>query len=198
MAQHNFKFLPKAIVVLAILSFATTAKAQLQIGSTFRPLSYEEMVRPIEAATQAFKEASYDLEEYWMKAVTEWENKNYKMSLFYFERCAKINRQFDYQICDQTALDKNISTLKNYFAKKEAREKAAQAAQPAQNSSSTVRLSNTFELPLRQAADVNSKMLTKLPPNAVVKIVEMPYNGFMVKVQYGSWIGYISKGWLPN
>ncbi|MCD8184435.1 MAG: hypothetical protein LUE99_16695 [Bacteroides sp.] len=107
MLKCNLQSLLKVATILVML-FAT-AEAKSQIKSKFRAMSFDEMVKPLQMATEAYNKAEEDMEEAYLKALYELDDANYKMALFYFEKCSRINKRFEYGICDQKKLNSYIS-----------------------------------------------------------------------------------------
>lgn len=172
------------VAAVSILLFATVeAKSQTIINSKFKPISYDEMIRAVERADKAYKKAEEDLEEAYLKALNELDDANYRMALFYFEKCSRINNRFEYNICDQKKLNSYIS----YVQQQIENQKEAKVS---------IRLKNDIAISLKQYKDINSDEIIKLPPYATIFILEKSDNEIFIKIRYKEYIGYISKGWL--
>ncbi|WP_279130882.1 tetratricopeptide repeat protein [Butyricimonas virosa] len=95
MSKVNLQLLLKMVSILIILFAAIETKSQ--VTSKFRAMTFDERAKPLQMATEAYKVAEKDFEEYYTKAVTELAtNKpNYKLALFYYDKCIELNSRFN-------------------------------------------------------------------------------------------------------
>ncbi len=202
--EKNEKFMRRVLVVLTVSFWTMGVDAQVINSATFRPFSYSEMMAPAMMATQAFKAAEADLEEYYVKANSELKQGNYDMALFYLERCSRINRQFDGNICDQASLNSAIAKVKSLKqGNSGTRYSTSVPVQPkdkghVQYNLGYVQLHNSYEIPMRQLASVNSPEIKQLPKQATVEVLEVWENDAMMKVKHNGVVGWISKAWLKK
>lgn len=177
----------KCVVILMMLLTTAVAKSQSNFNytgkSSFKAYSFEEMAAPLIKATEAFEKAEEDVEEAYVKAMNELEENNYKMALFYFEKCSQINKRFNYQILNQTDLNSNIAYIKRKIKEE------AKKPKP-------ITLNNSIAISMKQSADINSTEVTKIPPYATIYIIKKEQNELFMKVRYREYVGYISQGWL--
>lgn len=96
MSENNLQSLLKATAILIMLLATVEAKSQITITSKFRPMTFEEMAKPLQMITAAYNKATKDFEEYYIKAITELEtnNPNYKLVSYYYDKCIELNYQF--------------------------------------------------------------------------------------------------------
>ena len=184
MLKSNFRSLLKLVVILVILFVVVDAKSQT--SPVYRPFSFEEMARPLILATEAYNKAEEDIEEAFVKAVHEYDKANYELALFYLEKCSRINKRFDFCICNQGTLNSYISNVRQQTenGKKEVKAKGS------------VLLSNNTAISLRKHRSVNSDEIIKIPPHATIFVLEKVEEEIFMKIRYEGHIGYISKGWL--
>ncbi len=96
MLKYNFRTLLRAIALLTILFIAEDAKSQVAIRASFRAMSFDEMLKPLQLATEAYNKAEKDFEEYYVKAITELgtNNPNYKLAIYCYDKCIELNTRF--------------------------------------------------------------------------------------------------------
>lgn len=65
-------------------------------NTQFKTFSYEEMLAPLQMATEAYKRAEQEYEEYQLKFTKEVTSKspNYHIASLYCDRCIKLNARF--------------------------------------------------------------------------------------------------------
>jgi len=171
------------IGTIFIMLFTTVEiKSQVNITSKFKGFTYEELLRPVQMATEAYKEAEEDVEEAYIKATYEIENSNYKMALFYFEKCSRINARFNYNICDQKKLNSYISYVQQMENQKDL--------------NTPIRLNNSITIPLLRYNNPSSDKIIELPKDVTIIILEKKDNEVLIKVKYEDYIGYIPRAWL--
>ena len=87
---------PLLTVVTTLIMLFTTVEIKSQVTPKFRGMTFDEMAKPLLMATEAYKEAEKDFEEYYVKAMTELEtnNPNYKLSSYYYDKCIELNTRF--------------------------------------------------------------------------------------------------------
>lgn len=183
MLMYGLKSLLKVMVLLTFLFVTVESKSQVTINSKFKGIGYDEMIKSAQMATDAYNEAEEVVEEAYLKAISEMEVSNYRMALFYLEKCSKINKRFDYSICNQKDLDDYIS-----YAKRQ--------VEIQKGVNSIVKLKNVYAIPLRKYNNFNSVEVGKIPPYATIRILERRDEDIMMKVSYEGVDGFISKKWL--
>ena len=87
---------PLLTVVTTLIMLFTTVEIKSQVTPKFRGMTFDEMAKPLLMATEAYKEAEKDFEEYYVKAMTELEtnNPNYKLASYYYDKCIELNTRF--------------------------------------------------------------------------------------------------------
>ena len=182
------KFLFVLLVMMAMPLYMSKVNAQIVNNSKFRPMTYDEMVKPILLYQKAFEQAERDFEDAFVKAINEMNKENFHLSLFYFDRCSRINKRFNYEIYNQKQLESYILSVKQ----KAKNTKSTTASTIEQN----IILRNSYSIPLRHANNVNSDTIIELPPFAKISILEKNDKDVFMKIKYNNYVGYISKGWL--
>ncbi len=74
------------------------------VNSTFKPLSYEELARPVRYATERRRVSYADFEENFTKSLQQLQQKNGYLAKFYIERCIKINHIYNDTFYDDKEL----------------------------------------------------------------------------------------------
>ena len=95
MSKINSQSLLKIVSILIML-FAT-AETKSQITSKFRAITFDERAKSLQMATEAYKAAEKDFEEYYTKAITELgtNEPNYTLVSFYYDKCIELNTRFN-------------------------------------------------------------------------------------------------------
>lgn len=92
------------LLFMALIPFST--QAQIVVGSTFKPRSFDEYSSPYMMYKKAYDEAIWKFGEYFEKEQIEFEKfKNGEryspsLGLFYIKKCIDLNNQFNGVICD--------------------------------------------------------------------------------------------------
>lgn len=79
---------------MAIISISSMS--QLVVNSRFRPMTYGEMIAPLQSAQRAYEEAEERLHSYLDKSIDEMGKKprNSSLGLYYINKCIEINTRF--------------------------------------------------------------------------------------------------------
>lgn len=183
----NCRFFIVSVTIVAFSMFSK-AEAQIVIDSKFKAMSLDELVAPVRMATEAFEKAEKEFEATFVKAFKEDKKGNYQLALFYLDRCSRINKRFDYNIYNQQQLMSYIQSVNKKI--KGSNNKTTTSTMQ------TITLNNSSVIPLRQLNNINSAVVTELPPYATITILEKNDDEVLMKVRFGESVGYISKAWL--
>ena len=112
MLKKYLKSSLKGMAFLMMLLATVEAKSQIEINSTYKARTLEETMSLYRPYVQAYKAAEQEFEDAYLKAFLELEDGNYKMSLFYLEKCSRINQKFKGNIFDQKQLNADIANVK--------------------------------------------------------------------------------------
>ena len=112
MLKKYLKSSLKGMAFLMMLLATVEAKSQIVNRATYKPMTFEEASRLYQPYDDAYKTAEQEFEDAYLKAYLELEDGNYKMSLFYLEKCSRINQKFKGNIFDQEQLNSDIANVR--------------------------------------------------------------------------------------
>ena len=114
--MKNYRHL---FIVGLFLLVTPTLCAQITINSQFKPFTYEQMMAPIQSATQAHNNALNQLYEYEDRAIEFFKKGNYEQAKAYYKKMLDLNYRFNGNLCESKnikeaieACDKAISYTK--------------------------------------------------------------------------------------
>lgn len=110
--QKNHKNMVYKLCISLILIMSTqTVNAQVVINSRFKPMSYEEMMKPYQDMINANLRAEEKFEENYISAMKEIKktDPNYQLAAFYLNQCIDLNQRFNHNL-----FDNHGSLLYNY------------------------------------------------------------------------------------
>ena len=97
----------KKLALMVLFVFAPlVTKAQIVVGSRFKPFTYDEMVAPLREANRAYEMAEQQFVSYFEKESIElakYQKKEHyspSLGLFYINKCIEINNRFKGNIYD--------------------------------------------------------------------------------------------------
>lgn len=185
--------------------------SQVVIKSTYKPISYDEMAKPVNEANAAFKKASDECFEYYEQAIGAYNKQNYTLANAYIKRAINLNKRYTGNLIDEN----NLKTLDNkiQIALKPKETETTQFRQGAISFKpfvgkksknlndyigQTLRLDVDFPVILWKKPLVNADEICKLPKDSKVFILDLTQDNTFVKVMVNSDIGYISATWILN
>ena len=103
------KFMKKFLFILLILALSDNSFSQIVIGSKYNPMTFDEMMKPLQIAEIALKNAAEKFELNMNKGAECWKKGNYVEAKYYIKKCQEINNDFKGRFCNPNDIAKTLA-----------------------------------------------------------------------------------------
>lgn len=99
----------KYLLLLLILATSSDSFSQVVIGSKYNPMTFGEMMAPLQMAETALKNAAEKFEFNMNKGGECWKNGDYAKAKIYIKKCQDINNDFKGRFCNPDDIAKTLA-----------------------------------------------------------------------------------------
>lgn len=197
MIKHAILSSLKVITILVMLLTTVEVNAQFNYSNNtqFRAFNYRDMLAPLQMATEAYKRAEQEYEEYQLKFTKEVTSKspNYHIASLYCDRCIKLNVRFKGALGEWRDLIYQKGYCAYYSEDYEEAYKFFEMAYSKYGSSKAQKAMEQCKIVMKKATTDNESIIAKKEAQNLFEIGKKLFLEAKSKEDYANAYGYLSR-----